>query len=135
MNIREYPVYREEEILRLYSAVGWSAYTDDPEALRKGFEQSLLVLAAYEDDELTGIIRVVGDGATIVFVQDILDFPEYQRKGIGTALLKEILARYSHVRQIELATDNTEKTVAFYKSCGFLPYSEMDCEGFMRIKY
>ena len=135
MNIREYPVYREEEILRLYSAVGWSAYTDDPEALRKGFEQSLLVLAAYEDDELTGIIRVVGDGATIVFVQDILVFPEYQRKGIGTALLKEILARYSHVRQIELATDNTEKTVAFYKSCGFLPYSEMDCEGFMRIKY
>ena len=30
MDIREYPAYREEEILRLYSAVGWSAYTNDP---------------------------------------------------------------------------------------------------------
>ena len=132
MNIKEYPVYREEEILRLYSAVGWSAYTDDPEALRKGFEQSLLVLAAYEDDELTGIIRVVGDGATIVFVQDILVFPEYQRKGIGTALLKEILDRYGHVRQIELATDSTPKTIAFYESIGFKKMSDMGCEGFMR---
>ena len=132
MNIKEYPVYREEEILRLYSAVGWSAYTDDPEALRKGFEQSLLVLAAYEDDELTGIIRVVGDGATIVFVQDILVFPEYQRKGIGTALLKEILDRYSHVRQIELATDSTPKTIAFYESIGFRKMEDLGCTGFMR---
>ena len=132
MDIREYPVYREEEILRLYSAVGWSAYTNAPEALRKGFEQSLLVLAAYEDDELAGIIRVVGDGATIVFVQDILVFPEYQRKGIGTALLKEVLARYSHVRQIELTTDSTPKTIAFYESIGFRKMEEMGSVGFMR---
>ena len=133
MDIREYPVYREEEILRLYSAVGWSAYTNDPAALRKGFEKSLLVLAAYEDDELAGIIRVVGDGATIVFVQDILVFPEYQRKGIGKALLKEVLARYSHVRQIELTTDSTPKTIAFYESIGFRKMEEMGCVGFMRV--
>lgn len=132
MDIREYPAYREEEILRLYSAVGWSAYTNDPAALQKGFEQSLLVLAAYENDKLAGIIRVVGDGTTIVFVQDILVFPEYQRKGIGTALLKEILARYSHVRQIELATDATPKTIAFYESVGFRKMSDMGCMGFMR---
>ena len=132
MDIREYPAYREEEILRLYSAVGWSAYTSDPAALQKGFEQSLLVLAAYENDKLAGIIRVVGDGATIVFVQDILVFPEYQRKGIGTALLKEILARYSHVRQIELTTDSTPKTIAFYESIGFRKMEDMGCEGFMR---
>ena len=132
MDIREYPAYREEEILRLYSAVGWSAYTSDPAALQKGIKQSLLVLAAYENDKLAGIIRVVGDGATIVFVQDILVFPEYQRKGIGTALLKEILARYSHVRQIELATDATPKTIAFYESVGFRKMSDMGCMGFMR---
>ena len=34
----------------------------------------LLVLGAYEQDELLGIIRVVGDGATIIFIQDILIF-------------------------------------------------------------
>ena len=41
-------------------------------ALRAGFNNSLLVLGAYEQDELLGIIRVVGDGATIILIQDIL---------------------------------------------------------------
>ena len=107
MEIREYKTYNESEILRLYTSVGWTAYTDQPEVLRKGFEGSMLTLAAYEGDQLLGIIRTVGDGHTIVFVQDILVFPEHQRKGFGSALLQAVLNRYSHVRQIELATDHT----------------------------
>ena len=133
MKIREYGAYNEGEILRLYASVGWTAYTDQPEALRKGFENSLLTLAAYEGEQLLGIIRTVGDGHTIAFVQDILVCPEHQRKGVGTALLQAILDRYSHVRQIELATDNTEKTIAFYRSLGFREMSEIGCCGFMKM--
>ena len=133
MEIREYKTYNEPEILRLYASVGWTAYTDQPEVLRKGFESSMLTLAAYEGNQLLGIIRAVGDGHTIVFVQDILVFPEHQRKGIGTALLKAILDRYNYVRQIELATDNTPKTISFYKSMGFREMSEIGCCGFMRM--
>ncbi len=102
-------------------------------ALRKGFENSLLILAAYECDQLLGIIRAVGDGHTIVFIQDILVFPECQRKGIGSALLQVILDRYSHVRQIGLTTDNIPNSIAFYKSMGFREISEIGCCGFMRI--
>ena len=133
MIICEYMQYIEQEILPLYASVGWTAYTDHPEQLRKGFENSMLTLAAYEDDQLLGIIRTVGDGHTIVFVQDILVFPEHQRKGVGSALLQAILDRYSHVRQIELATDNTPKTIAFYKSMGFREMSEIGCCGFMKV--
>lgn len=133
MEIREYNKYDDAEILRLYSAVGWAAYTNDPDALKEGFANSLLVLAAYENDELLGIIRVVGDGATVVFVQDILVFPEKQRRGVGTALLRTVLVRYSHVRQIELVTDSTEKTISFYRSMGFRKLSEIGCCGFMHI--
>lgn len=132
MEIREYTVYNEPEILRLYKSVGWTAYTDHSDVLRQGFENSMLILAAYEGEQLLGVIRTVGDGYTIVFVQDLLVFPEHQRKGIGTALLQAVLDRYSHVRQIELATDNTEKTIAFYKSMGFREMSEIGCCGFMK---
>lgn len=93
----------------------------------------MLTLAAYEGEQLVGVIRAVGDSHTIVFVQDILVLPKHQRKGIGTALLQAILDRYSHVRQIELATDNTEKTIAFYKSMGFREMSEIGCCGFMKV--
>ena len=118
MEIREYKTYNEQEILRLYASVGWTAYTVHPEVLR---------------NQLLGIIRTVGDGATIVFVQDILVFPEHQRKGVGSALLQAILDRYCHVRQIELTTENTQKTIAFYKSMGFKEMSETGCCGFMKV--
>ncbi len=131
--IKEYRVYNEEEILSLYKAVGWTAYTDNPKALRKGYQKSLLTLAAYKNGKLLGIIRAVGDGQTIVFIQDILVFPEYQRKGIGTALIKAVLERYKDVRQIELATDNRPETVAFYKAIGFSEFSEIGCCGFMKM--
>lgn len=132
MEIREYTDYREEEILRLYSAAGWTAYTENKAALRQGFRHSLLVLAAYEDGELAGILRAVGDGYTIVFIQDILVSPQYRRQGIGTTLFRTVLERYPAVRQIELTADNTPEAVAFYRSLGFSPFSEIGCCGFMR---
>lgn len=131
MTIKEY-VYNEDEVFRLYSEAGWVAYTNDMAALREGFMNSLLILAAYGDDGLLGLIRVVGDGATIIFIQDILVFPSFQRQGVGSALLRAVLERYAGVRQIELLTDNTEKTKAFYNSMGFHEFSEIGCCGFMK---
>lgn len=133
MTIRAYTDYREAEITALYAAVGWSAYTGDPAVLRRGFEGSLLVLAAYEDDTLAGIARAVGDAATVVYIQDILVHPGYRRRGIGSALLNSILEKYSGVRQVVLVTDDTPETAAFYRSAGFTELSGMHCVGFMRI--
>lgn len=132
MEIREYKTYREEEILPLYAAVGWSAYTGQLSVLARGFANSLLTLGAYEDEKLIGLVRTVGDGCTVVLVQDLLVFPSHQRQGVGSTLLREILNRFSQVRQIQLATDNTPKTMAFYKSLGFWEMSELGCRGFMR---
>ncbi len=132
MEIKEYASYNEADVLRLYASVGWTAYTADPEALRKGFANSLLTLAAYEGETLVGLVRAVGDGYTVVFVQALLVLPAYQHQGIGSALLRAMLDRYRHVRQIELTTDSTEKTIAFYKSMGFREMSEFGCCGFMK---
>ncbi len=131
--IREYTTYKENEILALYADIGWTAYTDQPELLKKGFENSLLTLAAYDQNRLVGILRAVGDGYTIIFIQDILVLSEYQRKGIGSRLIQAVLERFQNVRQIELATDNTPKTIAFYKAQGFQTLGEVGCCGFMKI--
>lgn len=132
MEIREYRQYDEREILLLYASVGWTAYTDQPETLRRGFENSLLTLAAYEENRLIGVLRAVGDGQTIVFVQDLLILPEYQRRGVGTALLRELLARYPQVRQIELTADDSPSLLAFYRKACFVPMSELGCCGLMK---
>lgn len=133
MDIKPYSQYDEAEILPLYRAVGWSNYYNRPEMLKQAFGGSLCTLAAWENGRLIGLIRAVGDGYSSVLIQDILVYPEYQRRGIGTALMREMLARYTHVYQIQLATDNTEKTKAFYRSQGFRPMEELGCCGFMKI--
>ncbi len=132
MVIKEYKSYNEQEILDLYTRVGWTAYTDDPASLQAGFQNSLLTLAAYEGDMLLGVIRAVGDGQTIVYVQDILVLPEYQRRGIGSSLMQAVLERFCKVRQIVLTTDNTPKTIAFYESLGFIQMAKINCCGFMK---
>ena len=120
-------------ILPLYEAVGWTNYTHDPEMLRRSFENSLLTLAAYDGDRLVGLVRAVGDGYSIVFVQDLLVLPEVQRRGIGTGLLKAVIQRFPHVYQTELLTDDTPEHAAFYRAAGFIPAREIGCTAFIKM--
>lgn len=131
-SIREYNAYNKKEILDLYGSVGWTNYTDHPEMLKKAYEHSLKIYGAYAENKLVGIIRVVGDGYSVVFIQDLLIYPEYQRKGIGKALLEYILNEYKDVYQKHLLTENTEKTIQFYKSIGFIMDTDMECRAFSK---
>lgn len=132
--IKEYAVYKEAEILGLYTSVGWTNYTDNPEMLRNAYLNSLKIYGAYVDDKLIGIIRVVGDGYSVIFIQDLLVHPEFQRKGVGTLLLKKVLCEYDSVYQKHLITEDTEKTILFYKSLGFVDNSEIGCKAFSVYK-
>lgn len=133
MTICELAEFDFDAILKLYADVGWTNYTDNPEMLKKAYENSLLTLGAYENDKLVGIVRTVGDGYSIVFVQDILVFPEYQRKGIGTRLLQEIMKRFSEVYQLELMTDNSPETISFYQSVGLVKADDIGCCAFIKV--
>ena len=128
--------YRSAGILPYYLISGKILYkeSDVQQMLEKAYKNSLCTLGAYTaQGRLVGIIRAVGDGASILFIQDIIVLPEFQRKGIGTDLLRAIIRRYPDVYQTELMTDNTDKTIAFYKSLGFTPATEFGCLGFMKL--
>lgn len=132
--LKEYAVYKEAEILGLYTSVGWTNYTDNPTMLRNAYLNSLKIYGAYVDDKLIGIIRVVGDGYSVIFIQDLLVHPEFQRKGVGTLLLKKVLCEYDSVYQKHLMTEDTEKTTLFYKSLGFVDNSKIGCKAFSVYK-
>ena len=117
-------------VLDLCDSVNWSNYTNHPQRLEQAFQQSLFVMAAYDDDEeLVGLIRVVGDGLTIVFIQDLLVYPKYQRQGIGRSLLQQTLERFKDIYQIQLATEQSDKNLAFYQELGFRRQEDFDCTG------
>ena len=116
-------------VLDLYDSVNWSNYTNRPQQLEQAFHQSLFVMAAYDEDKLVGLIRAVGDGLTIVFIQDLLVYPHYQRQGIGLSLLQQTLERFKNVYQIQLATEQSDKNLAFYRELGFRRQEDFDCTG------
>lgn len=121
------------QLTALYESVGWTNYTQSPAMLREAYRHSLLTLAALDGQRLAGILRAVGDGASIVFVQDLLVLPAYQRRGLGTWLMRALMQRYPQVYQLELMTDDTEKNTAFYRSLGLTPMDELGCRGFLRL--
>ena len=83
-----------EQLEKLYNDVEWYAYTQDLVVLQQAMEQSLEVISVWKDDELVGLIRVVGDGLTIIYIQDILVLNSYQNQGIATQLVQQVLMKY-----------------------------------------
>ena len=129
--IKEYAFFKREEVLELYESVGWTGYTRRFEVMEQAFAHSLKIYGAYVQRQLVGLIRAVGDGLTIVYIQDLLVHPAYQRMGIGKALLGRIFDEYKSVYQKVLTTDDTEKTRAFYHHMGMKVDTEIGCRVFM----
>ena len=109
----------KEQLERLYNDVEWYAYTEDLEVLEQAINQSLDVISAWNQDELIGLIRIVGDGLTIIYIQDILVLNAYQNQGIATKLVQKTLKQYKKVRQKVLLTEEATDVRHFYEKNGF----------------
>ncbi len=107
-----------DAVVPLYDAVGWSAYTREPERLMAAIHRSSWVATRWSGDRLVGLCRVVTDDMSIVYLQDILVHPDQQRQGLGRSLARLALDRFDHVRQLVLITDDRPAQRAFYASLG-----------------
>lgn len=132
--------YREDKdieiskLMNLYQDAKWSNYTDNPELLSEAVRNSTYVLTAWDEDKLVGLIRAVGDGVSVIYVQDILVLTEYKRKKIGTILVKAVLTKYSNIRQKVLLTDESDETRKFYEKVGFVSSDRYHMTAFVNVK-
>ena len=122
-----------DDVLHLYQAVGWTNYTNQPQMLAQALTYSLAIYLARDGEKIVGLVRLIGDDFSLVFVQDLIVLPSYQRQGIGSALMKQALADYKDVYQVQLATDESEKTLGFYRSLGFETLSSFQCTGMIWV--
>lgn len=94
------------------------------EQAAKGLENSLYILVAYKDGKPVGMGRIVGDGAIIFYVQDLIIRPEVQGQGIGGKILESL--REHVLRQgypgtrIMFALMCARGREEFYKKHGFI---------------
>ena len=119
INYKENVQIDKKDLDYLYSSVGWIAYTNDLDNLKNAIDKSLSVITAWDNDKLIGLIRVIGDGYTILYIQDILVHSDFQNKSIGTQLMTKILSKYKDVRQKALLTEDASDVRHFYEKFGF----------------
>lgn len=74
----------------LITAVGWNSFTN-PEAAAASLPQSLFCVVAEFEGALVGMSRVIGDGQQFFYVMDVAVHPDHQGRGIGTALMNEVV--------------------------------------------
>lgn len=123
-----------QKVLDLYDNAGWTAYTSNPETLQQAINNSLYILTACSEQQLVGLLRAVGDGLTIIYIQDIIVLDSFRRQGIGGELIKRTLENYKNVRQILLLTDEQPNTISFYESVGLQQTKDLKLTSFIRLK-
>lgn len=122
-----------QEVKALYDDVKWTSYTSDMPRLMEAMKSSLKVIAAWDNEKLVGLVRVVGDGRTIIYIQDILVLRTYHKKGIGSQLLKLVLSNYNDVGQKVLLTNDAADVRAFYEKHGFSSCDKGDLVSFAKF--
>jgi GNAT superfamily N-acetyltransferase len=83
--------------------------------------RSLGWVCATADTRLIGFVNLAWDGGVHAFLLDTTVHPDYQRQGIGRALVAEAAAMAREGGAEWLHVDFEDELDPFYRGCGFSP--------------
>jgi GNAT superfamily N-acetyltransferase len=83
--------------------------------------RSLGWVCATADTRLIGFVNLAWDGGSHAFLLDTTVHPDYQRQGIGRALVAEAAAMAREGGAEWLHVDFEDELDPFYRGCGFGP--------------
>ena len=106
-----------DDLVALYRAVGWSAATK-PDTLTRAVREAHATLSAWDDDRLVGVGYAISDGHLVVNYPHLVVAPTYQRRGIGTSIMRLLMTRYEAFHQQTILADR--HAIAFYATLGFV---------------
>jgi aralkylamine N-acetyltransferase len=123
IEVRVVRTWNEEEITTLYKAGGWWKEEYRTEDLRHLIQGSFAFAVAIsrKSGRAVGMGRVIADGVSDGYIQDLVVLPEYRKSGVGTQIAATLVKRclQAGITWIGLiAEPDTEK---FYLPLGFHP--------------
>lgn len=96
------------------------------ELVERALKRSLLTLLAEADGKAVGAARLVGDGALMAVLCDVMVLPEYRRRGIGGAMITAALDRIAFEmpegRWATVMLTCLGERMDYYKKFGFRPF-------------
>lgn len=111
-----------EIYLKLRASVGWKKLSEEQAIM--ALKNSIYTVTAYIDDKVVGMGRMVGDGAVICYIQDLVVHPSYQKLGVGDALMNKLLDHAKSLRlpdtELMLCLMCAKGRESFYTRYGFI---------------
>lgn len=121
LEIKENMLYADT-YLSLRAQVGWVKLSDAQ--AKAALSNALYTLCAYLDGEPVGMGRIVGDGAVVSYVQDLVVVPKAQGRNIGGLILEKLRAYVESITEpgtrMMLCLMCAKGRENFYESHGFI---------------
>ncbi|MEX1378349.1 MAG: GNAT family N-acetyltransferase [Eubacteriales bacterium] len=102
--------------------VGWSKPLDG-EKIFAILENSYKFSLAMDNKKVVGFVQAISDKVKFAFIPMLEVLPEYQGKGIGTELMKNILSQLECIDNIDLICD--AELQPYYEKLGMMKYTGM----------
>lgn len=120
IQIRRVTVLPVDQLIDLYQDLGWWTESHYQRAsIPQLIKGSFCFFAAFHEDQLVGIGRVLSDGVSDAYLHEIGVRSTYRRRGIGRELVRR-LTDYCIEKDLEwiglVATPENEE---WYRQCGF----------------
>lgn len=110
-----------DEVNFLRASIGFRQIL--PEQIAAGLDGSTFIVAAYDQDRIIGMTRLIWDGGIVAFIPDILVLPDYQRQGVEHNMVTQLLdflrskLKPGFGIQVDIKVWNCQETI--YESLGF----------------
>jgi ribosomal protein S18 acetylase RimI-like enzyme len=107
-----------EQVIELYDDAGLPRPTRDSQRIRAMFENSNLIVSAWDGDKLVGISRTITDWVWSSYLADLAVSPDYKKSGIGKKLIE--LTRERIGEQSMLLLLSVPTAMDYYPKVGFV---------------
>lgn len=77
-----------DQIIDVYNSSGINRPTVDKERIKKMYDNSNLIVTAWDNDKLVGISRSLTDYCYCCYLSDLAIRKDYQKRGIGKNLIE-----------------------------------------------
>ena len=106
-----------DDIIRVFDSSTINRPTDDPSRIKTMFDHANLIISAWDANKLVGVCRALTDFIYCCYLSDLaVDF-EYQRQGIGTAMIENI--RHEIGEKASIVLLSAPGAMEYYPKVGF----------------
>lgn len=117
-----------QEFNYLTEKVGWG--TRDEILVEEALNNTIYSVCAYDNNQLIGYGRLIGDKTIFIYVQDVMVVPEYQGRTVGTGIMNSIVNKIKELKgwspTLRVYLGASKNKEDFYKKFGFITRAEAD---------